>query len=169
MVSSTTPFLGVWGASGSGKTRLIEQLVPIFRQRGLRVGTVKHATHRPALDVPGKDSHRHAEAGAERVLLLGPGCAILFIHTGADPELEPWRAQFDNVVDLVIVEGFRATPQPHVRIDVHDGPDFSFHTEHVPHGPRWVLRRPCAAPEPFGYPSELVERLAHDIAAVVLP
>lgn len=169
MASFTPPFVGVWGRSGSGKTRLIEQLLPVLRARGLRVGTVKHATHRPALDVPGKDSHRHGEAGAERVLLLGPGCAILFVHTGGDTELQPWRAQFEGAVDLVLVEGFRETLQPHVRIDVTAEAGFDLRVEELPYGHRWVLSRPDAAPEPFGYPADLVERLAGEIVGAVLP
>ncbi len=126
-MSRTTqqPFsVGIWGFSDSGKTRLIEQLIPALKARALRVGTVKHASHEVALDMPGKDSHRHAEAGAERVLLLGPGSATLFIHANAESELKAWMGQFAGQVDVLLVEGFKRTEIPHVQIEQQDVPDF---------------------------------------------
>ena len=61
--------LGVAGWSGSGKTSLIIRLIPELGRRGLAVSTVKHAHHRFDIDKPGKDSHRHREAGAREVLV----------------------------------------------------------------------------------------------------
>ena len=57
------------GYSNSGKTTLIEQIIPLLRQQGLRVSVVKHAHHRFDIDHPGKDSHRHREAGAFEVVI----------------------------------------------------------------------------------------------------
>ena len=60
---------GIVGWSGSGKTTLLTALLPLLRARGLRVSTVKHAHHGFDMDRPGKDSHRHREAGAHEVLV----------------------------------------------------------------------------------------------------
>src|SRR6218665_3524401 len=59
---------GFAGFFGSGKTTLIEQLIPALRRQGLRVSVVKHAHHRFDIDHPGKDTYRHREAGAFEVV-----------------------------------------------------------------------------------------------------
>lgn len=56
--------VGIAGWKNSGKTTLVEALVAIFSARGLAVSTVKHAHHEFDIDRPGKDSHRHRQAGA---------------------------------------------------------------------------------------------------------
>ncbi|MCX7309241.1 MAG: molybdopterin-guanine dinucleotide biosynthesis protein B, partial [Afipia sp.] len=61
--------IGLAGWSGAGKTTLLTQLIPIFTAEGLRVSTIKHAHHKFDVDVPGKDSWRHREAGATEVLV----------------------------------------------------------------------------------------------------
>ncbi len=57
--------VAVVGKSDSGKTTLIEKLVPELVKLGLRVGTVKHDAHSFEIDHPGKDSWRHGQAGAQ--------------------------------------------------------------------------------------------------------
>jgi len=52
------------GGKNHGKTTLIIELVQELMARGVRVGTIKHTHHEHELDLPGKDSHRHREAGA---------------------------------------------------------------------------------------------------------
>jgi molybdopterin-guanine dinucleotide biosynthesis protein B len=106
--------IGVVGWSGSGKTTLIERLIPALQARGLRVSTVKHAHHQLALDRPGKDSYRHAEAGAEEVVLATGGGFALFSRT--PPRLEDVLSRLAPV-DLVLVEGFKSYPIP--KIEVH--------------------------------------------------
>lgn len=95
------------GWSGSGKTTLLVALIPLFMQRGITVSSIKHAHHNAPLDQPGKDSFRHAEAGAQEVILTTESGFALFSRAPtklADllPRLAP--------VDLVIVEGFKTEP-----------------------------------------------------------
>ena len=59
--------LAVSGAHNSGKTTLLEKLLPVLRSRGLKVGIIKHDGHDFTPDVPGTDSFRLREAGAEGV------------------------------------------------------------------------------------------------------
>ena len=54
---------GVTGWKNSGKTTIVERLVRELTARGLTVSTVKHAHHATDVDRPGRDSHRHREAG----------------------------------------------------------------------------------------------------------
>ncbi len=105
--------LGVIGRSGSGKTTLITSLLPVLRARGLRVSTIKHAHHDLPLDQPGKDSFRHAEAGAEEVILAtGGGFALFSRRPLALPDLLARLAP----VDLVLVEGFKSYPLPKLEV-----------------------------------------------------
>ena len=59
--------LAVSGVHNSGKTTLLEKLIPLLRARGLKVGVIKHDGHDFTPDVPGTDSYRLREAGAEGV------------------------------------------------------------------------------------------------------
>ena len=95
-------FVSVVGYKGSGKTRTVEGLIQELRRRGLRVGTVKHIpSHRP--DIPGKDTWRHMEAGAECVVAAGPwGTAVWTSETPV-----PWSVWPLWNLDFVLVEGFK--------------------------------------------------------------
>jgi len=110
--------IGFIGYSNSGKTTLIEKLIPIFRARGLRVSAIKNAHHGFDMDRPGKDSFRYRDAGAEQVLIATAARWALLTET-------PQRSvTLDELMDqlapsdLVIVEGFKsegAIPRIEVR------------------------------------------------------
>ena len=118
VLETLPPAWGFTGDSGSGKTTLIVCLLERLRSRGLRVGTLKHATHELSLDVPGKDSFRHREAGASRVAVVGPGQRALFVTEEEPPTLTGMLEAFAGHVDLVLVEGFRDLPMPRVHLEV---------------------------------------------------
>jgi molybdopterin-guanine dinucleotide biosynthesis protein B len=100
--------LGFAGYSGSGKTTLIERLLPLFRADGLRVAVIKQSHHDVEVDIPGKDSWRHRQAGATEVLLTSPRRWMLVheLDGAAEPELAAHLARL-SPCDLVLVEGFR--------------------------------------------------------------
>ncbi len=118
--------VSVVGSSGVGKTTVIERLVPMLRSRGLRTGTVKHASHGFSADREGSDSWRHHRAGADAVLLVGPEGAALFLarevaHRGLDGDDD--RADIARLVDehltmvdVVLAEGY--APIHHLLIEV---------------------------------------------------
>ncbi len=64
MLNAQIPVLGFVAASGTGKTTLLTQLIPILKQNGLRIGLIKHSHHDFEIDQPGKDSFRLRKAGA---------------------------------------------------------------------------------------------------------
>ena len=68
-IECPTPLVGFVAYSGTGKTTLLERLIPWLRQRDIRVATVKHTHHRFDIDQPGKDSYRLRAAGARQVLV----------------------------------------------------------------------------------------------------
>ena len=109
--------LGIVGWSGSGKTTLLVQVLPLLRAAGLSVSTIKHAHHGFDMDRPGKDSHRHREAGAHEVLVASSRrWALLHETEGAEADLPALLAKLDPV-DLVLVEGFKSHPYP--KLEVH--------------------------------------------------
>src|SRR3954452_15714025 len=61
--------IGLAGWSGAGKTTLLTRVIPHLLKEGLRVSVIKHAHHAFDVDIPGKDSWRHREAGASEVLV----------------------------------------------------------------------------------------------------
>lgn len=109
---------GFAGYSGSGKTTLIEALIPRFTARGLAVSLIKHTHHNFDVDKPGKDSHRHREAGCTEVLLTCENRWALMHELRGRPEpgIEE-QLKILSPCDLVLVEGFKATPIP--KLEVH--------------------------------------------------
>src|SRR6185437_8825669 len=91
---------------------------PHFISEGLRVSTLKHAHHAFDVDVPGKDSWRHREAGAVEVMVSSKmRWALMSELRGEDEPKLPELLGRMSPVDLVIVEGFKREPYP--RIEVH--------------------------------------------------
>jgi molybdopterin-guanine dinucleotide biosynthesis protein B len=110
--------IGLAGWSGAGKTTLLTRLIPYLIGQGLRVSTLKHAHHEFDVDVPGKDSWLHRQAGAAEVLVAsGKRWALMHeLRGAAEPGLQELLARM-SPVDLVIVEGFKR--EPYRKIEVH--------------------------------------------------
>jgi L-fuculose-phosphate aldolase len=121
MSTARVPVIGFVAPSGSGKTTLLKKLVPVLRQRGLRVGYLKHAHHTFDLDVLGKDSYEIREAGAQQTLLASSqrwALQVVKPDKGEDPVLEDMLARFEcDRLDLILVEGFKHAAYP--KIEVH--------------------------------------------------
>ena len=110
--------IGLSGWSGAGKTTLLSRLIPHLIAEGLRVSTIKHAHSNFDVDVPGKDSWLHRQAGATEVLISsGRRWALMHELRGApEPRFAELLAKMSRV-DLLIVEGFKSGPHP--KIEVH--------------------------------------------------
>jgi molybdopterin-guanine dinucleotide biosynthesis protein MobB len=109
------------GAQGSGKTTLIERLIPALRARGLTVSTIKHTHHHQIeLDVPGKDSHRHRTAGASEVIVASDTGWARIASSPEPASLQILLGQL-RPVDVVLVEGFKQLEWLR-RVEVFRGP-----------------------------------------------
>ena len=76
--NTVTPVVCVVAArSGTGKTTLLEQVIAELTRRKYRVATIKHI-HQAELDLPGKDSWRHREAGALAAALVATSESLVF-------------------------------------------------------------------------------------------
>ncbi len=51
------PLLAIVAWSGTGKTTLLQQVIPLLKARGIRSGLIKHTHHQMDIDTPGKDSY----------------------------------------------------------------------------------------------------------------
>ncbi|MDT8878348.1 molybdopterin-guanine dinucleotide biosynthesis protein B [Halomonas saccharevitans] len=113
------PVLGIAAWSGTGKTTLLEQLLPALRRRGLGVAVIKHAHHAFDVDQPGKDSHRLRQAGASPMVVASRARVALMMET-PDREEADLAALIEMVrpqrPDLVLVEGFKAWPLPKLEL-----------------------------------------------------
>lgn len=123
------PVLGICAqASGTGKTTLLETLLPVLTAYGLRIAVIKQARADFDLDRPGKDSHRLRQAGAAQVLLSSPQRWALMAEVRPDdapegdglPLLQLVQKLDTRGVDLVLVEGYKTAPIP--KIEVHRAP-----------------------------------------------
>jgi molybdopterin-guanine dinucleotide biosynthesis adapter protein len=110
--------IGLAGWSGAGKTTLLTRAIPQLQKQGLRVSVIKHAHHAFDVDVPGKDSWKHREAGAAEVLVSSSQRWALMreLRGAAEPRLPELLAKLSRV-DLVVVEGFKR--EPHRKIEVY--------------------------------------------------
>ena len=74
--------------SGTGKTTLLEKLIPRLKARGLCIGVLKHHAHATVFDIPGKDSYRLAQAGADIVVGACATQVAIFYPADGPPDLE---------------------------------------------------------------------------------
>jgi len=110
-------FVAFVAKSGTGKTTLLEKVIAELKNRGYRIGVIKHDAHRFDIDHPGKDSHRLAAAGADTMLISSPEkLALIKKHTEAPP-VEELLATYFSDVDLILTEGFKKSCLP--KIEVH--------------------------------------------------
>jgi molybdopterin-guanine dinucleotide biosynthesis adapter protein len=119
MKNAKVPILGFAAFSGTGKTTLLTQLIPILKQEGLRIGLIKHSHHNIQIDQPGKDSFRLREAGASPVMLVSTHrrAIITEFQTVTEPVLDEQLLAFDQSgLDLILIEGFKATQFPKIEL-----------------------------------------------------
>ncbi|MCP3866899.1 MAG: molybdopterin-guanine dinucleotide biosynthesis protein B [Gammaproteobacteria bacterium] len=121
MIQYPLPILGFCAFSGTGKTTLLERLIPLLKSRRLRIGVIKHAHHSFDVDHAGKDSCKLRDAGADQMLVASRN-RIAWIRETPEQEQEPTLADLlhsllPDQLDLVLVEGFKHTHFP--KIELH--------------------------------------------------
>lgn len=113
------PLLGFAAYSGTGKTTLLEAILPLIRQQGIRLAVLKHAHHDFDVDQPGKDSYRLRKAGADQMLLASGNRHVLMTETpDEEASFEYLLNMFDHSkLDLILVEGCKNLSFP--KIELH--------------------------------------------------
>jgi molybdenum cofactor biosynthesis protein MoaC/molybdopterin-guanine dinucleotide biosynthesis protein MobB len=105
--------IAIRGKKKTGKTFLIELLTQKFKEKGLKVGVIKHAHESPDFDREGKDSFRFKNAGAESVCLLWNEGTVLWFKE--EKRFEEILSQFQGM-DIIFVEGLNHLSIPSVEI-----------------------------------------------------
>jgi molybdopterin-guanine dinucleotide biosynthesis protein MobB len=113
------PVVSIVAKSGTGKTTLLEKLIVEMKQRGYKVGAIKHDAHRFEIDHEGKDSWRLTQAGADTMLISSSN---MLAHVKKyNPKDQPSLAEnvttYFSDVDIVLTEGFIKSTMP--KIEVH--------------------------------------------------
>lgn len=104
------------GCKNHGKTTLIVDLIGEFCRRGIRVGSIKHSSHRHELDLPGKDSFRHREAGADPAAIISKGLIAVFAPRKHVHDCYTRLAPMFADCELVLVEGDIETAEPKIEV-----------------------------------------------------
>lgn len=123
MITARVPLLGLAAYSGTGKTTLLAKIIAIFRQRGLRVGVIKHAHHTFEIDYPGKDSYILRKAGANQVLIGSRKRWALIVERLHEQDLyfEEYLENLDqDNLDIILVEGFKPEAIPKIELNRAD-------------------------------------------------
>jgi molybdopterin-guanine dinucleotide biosynthesis protein B len=110
------PLVSFVGRSNTGKTTVIERLIPILRERGLKVAVIKHHPHDFEIDKPGKDTYRYKQAGAAMAILASPHKVAVVEDTETELTLEEIITRYIHDVDLLIVEGFKREEIPKIEV-----------------------------------------------------
>ena len=111
----------VGGKSNSGKTTLLEKIIREAKRRGWRVATLKHDVHGFEMDQPGKDTWRHAQAGADVVAISSPHKIAILESVSGDQPLDEVLARIQGV-DVIFTEGYKHGNKPKIEVfrsDVH--------------------------------------------------
>ncbi len=119
-IISDIPVLGFAAYSGTGKTTLLVNLIPLLKQHGLEVGVIKHAHHSFEIDQAGKDSYKIRKAGASQMLIGSKERWALMVEqkeTDQTMRLQEYVSHLDHTkLDLILVEGFKPESIPKIEL-----------------------------------------------------
>ena len=119
------PLISIVSKKNSGKTTLLEKLIPELKRRGYRVGIIKHDTHGFDIDHKGKDTWRHKQAGADTVMISSPWKLSLIKDVDVDWGPDELVAEYFKDEDIVITEGYKTLGKPQIEVfrkEAHDTP-----------------------------------------------
>ncbi len=117
--------ISIVSKKNSGKTTLLEKLIPELKNRGYRIGTIKHDTHGFSIDHEGKDTYRHKAAGAETVVISCPWLISVIKDVDQEKSLDQLSENYLQDMDLILTEGYKLGGKPQIEVyrsTAHDSP-----------------------------------------------
>jgi len=106
--NNTATILGINGYKNSGKTTLIEQLLPVLIRNNLKVAVIKK-THQPlSVDTFDTDTGRIYQAGGD-VLACDGESVFTRLHSDDSFSLGQAIDVLGGGYDLILVEGFKSS------------------------------------------------------------
>lgn len=110
------PVISIVGSSSnSGKTTLLEKIIREGKCRGWKIATLKHDVHGFEMDQPGKDTWRHAQAGADVVAISSPRKIAVLETVTEDQPLDDVLSRIQGV-DVVFTEGYKHGNKPKIEV-----------------------------------------------------
>jgi molybdopterin-guanine dinucleotide biosynthesis protein B len=116
------PVISFVGRSNSGKTTFLEKLIPVLKELGVRVATIKHHVHDFEIDREGKDTYRLKKAGARITMIASPQKLALVEDLDSELPLETIVTRYIRNIDLVITEGYKKELMPKIEVYREDVP-----------------------------------------------
>ena len=110
--------VAVFGSSNSGKTTSIETIISGLTKKGYTVASAKRIPKKEfTIDTKGKDTFRHAKAGASSVLSVAPNELTLITKVKTKKyTLEQLISRIPIETDIIIIEGFKSLVAENVTI-----------------------------------------------------
>jgi len=111
-----TPVVAVSGLKNSGKTTLIEALIPLLAERGVRTAVIKHHGHGfgdEIPDRPGTDTYRFLQSGACGTVVFDAETLMCVKRRAASTDE---LIEMFSDADLILLEGFKDEPVPRVEM-----------------------------------------------------
>ncbi|HHY40653.1 MAG TPA: molybdopterin-guanine dinucleotide biosynthesis protein B [Syntrophaceticus sp.] len=133
----------------------MRKLIKVFKEKGFRVAAVKHAPHGYELDVEKRDTWQFCQAGADRVMVVGPKSLTMHHLYNQEPSFDEVCEMVEDV-DLILVEGYKSEMGPKVEVvrkGIDDRPDLGDDLVAVVSDDQLQERVPC-------FSTESVEQLA---------
>ena len=131
--------VSVIGHKNAGKTTLVAALAHEFKRQKRRVGTIKHASHPLEVDKAGTDSWRHFHEGrADGVLVASPDLRVTFERRTDEATPEELALRYYGDMDVVLVEGFKASPLPKIEVFRKEVAKAPLFTLDAPNADAWL-------------------------------
>ena len=121
MNSEKATIISIAGKKNAGKTTLIRTLIPELKERGHRVGTLKHNIKEFRVDHEGKDTYKYYHSGADSIALTSQDEIAVIKRVTDPPEISEIITKYLNDVNIVFVEGYRGEDYPRTK-DAEDFP-----------------------------------------------
>jgi molybdopterin-guanine dinucleotide biosynthesis protein MobB len=115
MSNENTPVISFVAKSGSGKTTLLEKVIAQLKAENYRIAVIKHDAHQFDIDIPGKDSWRMAQAGADIVAISSPAKVAVIEKVTEEKQLDDVINMISEV-DLILTEGFKLGGKPAIEV-----------------------------------------------------
>lgn len=114
--SKLPPIVSVVGRSRVGKTTFLAKLVAELTQGGYRIGVIKHSVHAFDLAQPGKDTWRHAQAGAVAVAFASASQLVISRSLETEMSVDAIASTLGSNLDMILTEGYKRASKPKIEV-----------------------------------------------------